>query len=96
MTRERSTLIINTPRGRGTGVRQMQSIAFRAGGCWAGEFERIFSPVIEAISNDKHSQTVTGSWAKLLLLDGNAKSIINVPVSIVHRYGCAVDRHVPE
>ena len=46
--RER-TLIMNAPRGGG-GVRQMQSVEFRGeGGCWAGEFERILSPVIEAI-----------------------------------------------
>ena len=46
--RER-TLIMNAPRGGG-GVGQMQSIEFRGeGGCWAGEFERILSPVIEAI-----------------------------------------------
>ena len=43
------TLIMNAPRGGG-GVRQMQSVEFRGeGGCWAGEFERILSPVIEAI-----------------------------------------------
>ena len=40
---------MNAPRGGG-GVGQMQSIEFRGeGGCWAGEFERILSPVIEAI-----------------------------------------------
>ena len=45
-----STLIMNSPRGWREGqANAVNCVQGEGGGCWAGEFERIFSPVIEAI-----------------------------------------------